>query len=75
MRHLRTSPLFAPVPSPMLWVPTLALALPMTNSAVREAFIRVDRERDYFQLKAISLEEENKQLTQELTGHGCRRNN
>ena len=42
---------------------------------LREALIRVDRERDYFQLKAISLEEENKQLIQELIEHGCRRNN
>lgn len=42
---------------------------------LREALIRVDRERDYFQLKAISLEEENKQLIQELIEHDCRRKN
>ena len=40
---------------------------------LREAFRRADKERDYFQLKAMNLEEENKQLTQELTEHGCRR--
>ena len=40
-----------------------------------EALRRVDKERDYFKLKAMSLEEENKQLTQELIEHGCRRKN
>ena len=42
---------------------------------LREALRRVDKERDYFQLKAMNLEEENKQLTQELIERGYRRKN